>query len=373
MSANIPQVSTANTFDFWRIQTNNVIDDVNELANFDYTKASGTLTVLSTIYGGNVYSNNRLVLTSANVTDSYLSTSTQNPVSANIANGLYNLISTGGGGAQGAQGATGSGTTGSQGVQGVQGPSGGGGGGGGSQGTQGIQGLQGRTGIQGINGVQGLTGSQGFTGTPGVGSQGTQGTTGSGGLIQSVLGGYTYNVCVTAGAGVTFVPYVDGSGGRPSDIFTYNTTSQTLSVLNIYAVTSLGVGTAPSGASGTIIATGNITAYYSDSRLKENIVPIENALEKVMAISGVKFNSNDLAAKYGYADKHTQVGVIAQEIQAVLPEVVVGAPFDTAYGVHGPYSISGENYKTVQYDRLVPLLIQAIKELKAEVDALKGN
>ena len=66
--------------------------------------------------------------------------------------------------------------------------------------------------------------------------------------------------------------------------------------------------------------------------------------------------------------------MIAQEIEAVLPQIVVPAPFDIAKAEDGSeYSSSGENYKTVQYDKLVPLLIEAIKELSAQVEELKKS
>ena len=135
---------------------------------------------------------------------------------------------------------------------------------------------------------------------------------------------------------------------------------------------SLGIGTAASGVAGEIRASNNITAYYSDRRLKTNICIIDNALGKVNQISGVTFQSNEEAAKYGYGDKKIQVGVIAQEIEAVLPEAVVPAPFDIGQNEDGTeYSKSGQNYKTVQYEKIVPLLIEAIKELKAELDTIK--
>jgi hypothetical protein len=137
-------------------------------------------------------------------------------------------------------------------------------------------------------------------------------------------------------------------------------------------VGSFGVGTAASGTAGEIRATNNITAYYSDRRLKTNISRIEDALSKIERISGVTFQSNEEAEKYGYTDKRVQVGVIAQEIEAVLPQVVVPAPFDIARDDDGnEYSKSGENYKTVQYEKLVPLLIEAIKELSYTVKSLQ--
>jgi hypothetical protein len=122
---------------------------------------------------------------------------------------------------------------------------------------------------------------------------------------------------------------------------------------------SLGVGTAASGTTGEIRATGDITAGYSDDGLKTKLGVIENALDKVAALSGFYFVPNDVAKALGYSDKQ-QVGVSAQEVQKVLPEVVVSAPI-------------GDEYLTVQYEKLVPLLIEAIKELKSEVEELKGQ
>jgi len=150
------------------------------------------------------------------------------------------------------------------------------------------------------------------------------------------------------------------------------TTANALNTSNTYQINGLGVGTGPSGTAGEIRATNNITAYYSDRRLKTDIERIPNALDKVMAISGVTFKSNDLAKEYGYFDLSTQVGVIAQEIAAVLPEIVVPAPFDSAYNEDGQiYSLSGQDYKTVQYEKLVPLLIEAIRELNFKVKVLE--
>jgi hypothetical protein len=121
---------------------------------------------------------------------------------------------------------------------------------------------------------------------------------------------------------------------------------------------------------GGITATGDITAFSSDARLKTNIVNIPQALDKVKSINGVTYNWNEIAAQFGVGDTHEHAGVIAQEIQSVLPQVVRQAPFDTA---QDGSSVSGEHYLTVQYDKLVPLLIEAIKELSAEVEALKAR
>jgi hypothetical protein len=128
------------------------------------------------------------------------------------------------------------------------------------------------------------------------------------------------------------------------------------------------------GANGNLSVGGNITAYYSDERLKENVKPILSALSKLLSLRGVTYNGNEVAEKYGYLDKNEQVGVIAQDVEKVLPQVVVPAPFDTAYDKKGnKYSKSGENYKTVQYDKIVPLLIEAIKEQQETIINLQNR
>jgi tRNA(Phe) wybutosine-synthesizing methylase Tyw3 len=102
--------------------------------------------------------------------------------------------------------------------------------------------------------------------------------------------------------------------------------------------------------------------------LKNNLGNIADALDKISKINGIYYTQNELAEKFGYNNYDRQVGVIAQEIQKVLPEIIKAAPFDV--DVDGN-SISGENYITVQYEKIVPLLIEAIKEQKSEMDTLK--
>ena len=112
------------------------------------------------------------------------------------------------------------------------------------------------------------------------------------------------------------------------------------------------------GIAGEIRATGNIIAFFSDGRLKKDVVEIESALELIEQIRGVRFNwTEEAEAMAPSRVGKREVGVIAQEIEAVMPEVVA------EWG----------EYKTVLYDRLVPLLIQAVKELKIEVDLLKNK
>lgn len=136
-------------------------------------------------------------------------------------------------------------------------------------------------------------------------------------------------------------------------------------------VKSLGVGVAASGTSGEIRAVGNISSNYSDERLKENIEIIPDALAKVMSLRGVTFNANSVAAGFGYTTTERQVGVIAQDVKAVLPEVIRRAPCDIMMINGEEVSLSGQDYMTVQYEKIVPLLIEAIKTLNKELEEIK--
>ena len=127
---------------------------------------------------------------------------------------------------------------------------------------------------------------------------------------------------------------------------------------------SLGIGTAASGTAGEIRATDNITGYYSsDSRLKENIVNINGALEKVSMLKGVTFDwcedyIKERGGEDGYFIKKHDTGLIAQDVQQVLPEIV---------------RKKKDGYLGVQYDKMVGLLVEAIKELRTEINELKSK
>jgi hypothetical protein len=131
---------------------------------------------------------------------------------------------------------------------------------------------------------------------------------------------------------------------------------------------SLGVNVTPNATDGRIDASNDIVAYSSDRRLKTNIKLIENPIDKIKKIDGFTFNWNDKANQLAGYDKDISVsGVYAQQVQEVLPEAVKLAPFDNDGNDN---SISGENYLTVQYEKLVPLLIESIKELNKKVEDL---
>jgi len=132
---------------------------------------------------------------------------------------------------------------------------------------------------------------------------------------------------------------------------------------------ALGVNATPNGTDGRIDASNDVVAFSSDKRLKQNIRFIENPLEKVSQLSGFIYNWNEKANKEaGYDMDKDYVGVFAQDVEKIQPEAVKIAPFDND-GTDN--SKSGENYLTVQYEKLVPLLIESIKELKKEIEELK--
>lgn len=146
--------------------------------------------------------------------------------------------------------------------------------------------------------------------------------------------------------------------GTASNITAY-TINQSVGTSNNVQFNSIGVNTAGSGTAGEIRATNNVTAYYSDERFKTRLGNIDNALDKLKTLDGFYYQANELAQSFGYEVKR-EVGVSAQQVQAIMPEVVAPAPID-------------ENYLTVRYERLVPLLIEAIKELTAKVEHLEAT
>ena len=119
-------------------------------------------------------------------------------------------------------------------------------------------------------------------------------------------------------------------------------------------------GSSPSfhhvSASGDVVAAGDVVAYYtSDIRLKDNIEVIKGSLDKIDGIRGVEFDWNEKSPGWAQERGH-DVGVIAQEVQKVLPEIVTERT---------------NGYLGVDYKRIIPLLIESVKELKQEVEDLK--
>lgn len=167
-----------------------------------------------------------------------------------------------------------------------------------------------------------------------------------------------YVASLVAGTGVT-LSNNSGEGATPTVAI-----GQAVATSSDVRFDSFGVGTAASGTTGEIRATNNITAYYSsDARLKENINYIDDALGKVAKIQGVEFDwTEDYIAKAGGEDgyfvrKH-DVGLIAQQVENVLPELVANRD---------------DGFKAMKYDRVVALLVNAIHELTDRVEELEAH
>ena len=90
----------------------------------------------------------------------------------------------------------------------------------------------------------------------------------------------------------------------------------------------------------------------------------------MLSLTGITYTPNDVAVGYGYDKTVKLVGLFADEVESVLPEATRPAPFDD--DGHGN-SISGENYKTIQYEKLVPLLIEAIKTQQTDIEELRSE
>jgi len=122
---------------------------------------------------------------------------------------------------------------------------------------------------------------------------------------------------------------------------------------------------------GEIYSTSEITAYYSDERLKTKISTINNPLSIVNKLNGFYYIPNEIATKYGINKNKIEIGLSAQDVQKVLPELVKLAPFDVITNDDGEIiSKSGEKYLTISYERIVPVLVEAIKELEIKNNCL---
>jgi hypothetical protein len=148
---------------------------------------------------------------------------------------------------------------------------------------------------------------------------------------------------------------IDSAGGTTTldDNVSVTGTLSVSSTLSVNGNTTLGNDSGDiTTVNGELRVTGDITAFYtSDQRFKDNIQPIENPLAKVISISGNTYSWNEKSGKEG-----NDVGVIAQEVLEVLPEAV---------------TTRDNGYLAVDYQRLVPLLVEAIKELSGKVEYLE--
>ena len=189
---------------------------------------------------------------------------------------------------------------------------------------------------------------------------------------------------LTAGTGISIVGNtISATGGGGDGSSQWTTAGDTVTIY--YASGTVGIGTnAPNTSykldvlgdqfvTGTIRATGNIIASFSDTRLKEIVSPIKDPIEKIMQIDTFTYRANELAKSFNLDDHRIHVGLSAQSVKEVLPEVVTLAPFDSSNINNTTISKSGEEYLTVSYERLVPVLIECIKTLTKRIDSLEAR
>ena len=125
---------------------------------------------------------------------------------------------------------------------------------------------------------------------------------------------------------------------------------------------------------GNIIASGSITSFgdYSDERLKDREGNIENPLDIVDKLQGFYYRPNKTANDLGIKGNKRDLGISAQDVEKILPDLVNIAPVDVGYDEEkNIISKTGSNYLTVNYEKMIPLLIESIKELNKNINDLK--
>jgi hypothetical protein len=207
--------------------------------------------------------------------------------------------------------------------------------------------------------ISGFNNDSGFTTNTGtvtsVGVTAGAGLTGGGTVTTSG----SINLDVGAGTGIDVA--ADAISVDVSDFMTNGVNNRVLTATGADAMNAEANMTfdgSTLAVTGAITATGDITAFFtSDRNLKQNIVNIENSLDKVSKLNGVYYNwTKEALEKHKHLVDEKEVGVIAQDVEAVLPELV---------------ATREDGSKAVRYERLCAVLIESIKELKKEIDTLK--
>jgi hypothetical protein len=199
------------------------------------------------------------------------------------------------------------------------------------------------------------TGNVGIGTAPAAGLHVDRPETGNQSSVGILLGGGTTGNPSLEMRGVSKTPYIDFSEATGVDYSTRLLSNG--GTLNVYGTngTSLRVN-------GNAVVTGTMTVngvnVTSDQRFKQHIRPLGGALSTVLALRGVRYDWNALGVRHGGTAGAEQVGLIAQELEKVYPELV---------------STDAQGYKAVNYAQLTPVLIEALKEQQAQIEALKAR
>jgi hypothetical protein len=201
----------------------------------------------------------------------------------------------------------------------------------GTSGFSGYSGINGSTGTSGFSGVSGFSGISGFSGRSGFsGSTGTTGTSGFSGYSGQAGSSTELNATDTTSAGTFYPVFVAAAGSN-----------QTVRVRSTATAFSFNPGT------------GEVSAVdfnsLSDVTLKENIVPLNNSLDIISNLNPVSFDWKDIDKK--------SFGFIAQEVEKILPEIVVET----------------QGKKSLSYLQIIPLLVEAIKDQQKQIEELKNK
>jgi hypothetical protein len=144
---------------------------------------------------------------------------------------------------------------------------------------------------------------------------------------------------------------------------------------SVYTLNNVSIGTTCNidrlTVDGGIIASGGVISSFSDNRLKNHTSNIANPIDLINKLNGFHYIPNELAIRYGFT-KTPDIGLSAQEVQSILPEIVKIAPFDMIRDDYNNIvSKSGDNYLTICYEKLAPLFVESIKALKKEINELR--
>jgi len=302
------------------------------------------------ITGSNTFKDNQTITGSLYVTDDiYIDGQAYTAQTSGTSGTSGSSGSSGTSGSSGSSGTSGSsgssGTSGSSGSSGTSGSSGSSG----SSGTSGSSGSSGSSGTSGSSGSSGTSGSSGSSGTSGSsGSSGTSGSSGSSGTSGS--SGSSGTTTVTNASADRVMTSEGGVTLNSEANLTFNGTT-------LYVNGALGVGTSTPTTTGLIRATNDVIAYFSsDERLKENVVEITGSLDILKQIGGYHFDWKPMPGIH--ENEGGDIGVIAQEVEKVLPEVV---------------TTRDNGFKAVKYEKLVALLIETNKELLKRIEALESK